>query len=152
MKNIKFRDRLFARGLCPKVAKRRKRRMRLRLSALIILFIVFSAIGSLAKNNGYIVVGKGEVTITAFNSMESQTDSTPWITASGTRCRPGVIASNFLPFGTKVIIEGFGNRIFTVEDRMNKRYYKRLDIWFANYADAKKFGVRRLKYYVLKNA
>ncbi|MFA6431448.1 MAG: 3D domain-containing protein, partial [Candidatus Margulisiibacteriota bacterium] len=87
-----------------------------------------------------------------FNSLEGQTDSTPWITASGTRCREGVIASNFLPMGTKVLIEGFGNRVFTVEDRMNKRYTKRIDIWFRHYHDARNFGIRKVKFYVLASS
>ncbi|OGC04219.1 hypothetical protein A2276_06410 [candidate division WOR-1 bacterium RIFOXYA12_FULL_43_27] len=87
---------------------------------------------------------------TAYNSLEGQTDSTPWITASGTRCREGVIASNFLPLGTKVMIEGFGNQVFTVEDRMNKRYYKKIDIWFRHYNDARKFGIKKIKYHVVK--
>jgi 3D (Asp-Asp-Asp) domain-containing protein len=95
------------------------------------------------------VLYAGEVMATAYNSLPSQTDSTPWITAAGTRCREGVIASNFLPLGTKVKIEGYGNRVFTVEDRMNKRYAKRIDIWFRHYNDAKQFGVRKIKYYVL---
>ncbi|MBI5700182.1 3D domain-containing protein [Candidatus Saganbacteria bacterium] len=82
--------------------------------------------------------------------MESQTDSTPWITASGTRCREGVIASNFLPMGAKVLIEGFGDRVFVVEDRMNKRYNRRIDIWFRDYSDARQFGVRTIKYHVIK--
>jgi len=121
----------------------------LKALALGLLLIALVPLGSGARSNGYRVIAKGSVVATAYNSMESQTDSSPWITASGSRCRPGVIASNFLPFGTKVMIEGFGNRIFTVEDRMNKRYKKRVDIWFKKHQDAKKFGKRRVKYYVL---
>ena len=123
-----------------------------RLFALIALFFAILVIGSSAKFSDYTIAYSGEVMATAYNSMESQTDSTPWVTASGTRCRKGVIASNFLPFGTKVRIEGFGNRIFVVEDRMNKRYYKRIDIWFSDYQDAMNFGVRKIKYHVLKTA
>jgi len=88
--------------------------------------------------------------MTAYNSLENQTDSTPWITAAGTRCREGVIASNFLPMRTKVMIEGFGDRIFVVEDRMNRRYNKRIDIWFRSYGDAIQFGRRTLKFYVVE--
>ena len=123
-----------------------------RLFALIVLFFIILTIGSSAKLSGYTIAYSGEVMATAYNSMESQTDDSPWITASGTRCRKGVIASNFLPFGTKVRIEGFGNQIFVVEDRMNKRYHKRIDIWFSEYNDAVKFGIRKIKYHVLKTA
>jgi 3D (Asp-Asp-Asp) domain-containing protein len=88
---------------------------------------------------------------TAYNSLESQTDSSPWITASGSRCRKGVIAANHLPFGTKVMIEGFGDQIFVVEDRMNRRYKKRIDIWMRSYRDAIKFGKREIRYYVIES-
>jgi 3D (Asp-Asp-Asp) domain-containing protein len=50
------------------------------------------------------------------------------------------------------MIDGFGNRIFTVEDRMNRRYNKRIDIWFRDYDDAMHFGIRTIKYHVLKSA
>lgn len=100
----------------------------------------------------YRVVHSGTVTATAYNSLAGQTDDTPWITAAGTRCREGVIASNFLPMGTKVVIEGFGSRVFTVEDRMNRRYNKRIDIWFRDYQGAMKFGKRKIKYHVLAAA
>ena len=99
----------------------------------------------------YKIAYSDTVIATAYNSLESQTDSTPWITASGTRCRPGVIAANHLPIGTKVIIEGFGNRVFTVEDRMNCRYNRRIDIWFRSYNDAMSFGKRTIRYHVLES-
>lgn len=85
------------------------------------------------------------VTATAYNSLPEQTDSTPFITASGTHVRPGVLAANFLPIGTRVKIpEYFGDQIFIVEDRMNPRYYKRLDIWMESVVDAREFGVRNV--------
>lgn len=104
------------------------------------------------NNKNINILYSGIVMATAYNSLEGQTDSTPWITASGTRCREGVIASNFLPFGTKVKIEGFGDQVFVVEDRMNKRYTKRIDIWFRDYNAAMKFGIRKIKFHVIKEA
>lgn len=50
----------------------------------------------------------------AYASSPYQTDSTPCITAAGTRVRQGVVASNFLPMGT--ILEINGER-YIVEDR-----------------------------------
>src|SRR3989338_11670642 len=122
-----------------------------RIIVFAIIALILWPMCSSARNYKYHVVRSGWVTATAYNSMESQTDSSPWITASGTRCRKGVIASNFLPMGTKVKIEGFGEQIFVVEDRMNKRYNKRIDIWFLKYNDARKFGVRKIKFHVLKS-
>src|SRR3989339_21845 len=122
------------------------------LKVILACLLIFSlpAIETMARGNGNKVAYSGQIVATAFNSLEGQTDSTPWITASGTRCREGVIASNFLPMGTKVLIEGFGNQVFTVEDRMNKRYYKKIDIWFRHYNDARKFGIKKIKYHVVK--
>lgn len=83
------------------------------------------------------------VTATAYSSTPEQTDSSPFITASGSRVRHGIIAANFLPLGTEVKI---GQEIYTVEDRMNKRYNGeyRIDIWMASLEEALSFGSRTL--------
>ncbi len=88
-----------------------------------------------------------KIWMTAYNSLPGQTDSTPCITASGMdvceRDREDIIATNFLrlPFGTKVRFpELYGSKIFTVQDRMNSRYWKNADIWLKDYAEAKSFG------------
>lgn len=86
------------------------------------------------------------VTVTAYSSTVDQCDSSPFITASGTHVRDGIIAANFLPFGTKVKFPGmYGDKIFVVEDRMNKRFSDRADIWFNTREEAKQFGVRKLE-------
>ncbi len=116
---------------------------------LIGLILANSISGNAQGPLGYKIVYKDSVTATAYNSEVGQTDNSPWETASGTRCRDGVIASNHLPIGTKVMIEGFGDKVFTVEDRMNKRYSKRIDIWFRSHKAAINFGVRKVNYYVV---
>jgi len=91
-----------------------------------------------------------EVIVTAYSSRESETDDTPFITASGSTVRPGVVAANWLPLGTKVRIpEIFGDQVFTVEDRMHRRNSHKLDVWFPNTADALRFGVRRTRVEIL---
>lgn len=86
------------------------------------------------------------VTVTAYSSTVEQCDASPFITASGSSVRDGVIATNLLAFGTKVKFPGvYGDKIFTVEDRMNARYSNRADIWFASQAEAKQFGVKKLE-------
>ncbi len=86
------------------------------------------------------------VTVTAYSSTVDQTDDTPFITANGKRVYDGLVATNFLPFGTKVKFpDYFGNKIFTVDDRMNKKYYYRMDIWMPTREQAKQFGVKYLK-------
>jgi 3D (Asp-Asp-Asp) domain-containing protein len=91
------------------------------------------------------------VVATAYTSLESQTDSTPWITASGTTTRFGVVASNTLPIGTEVRFpDYFGDQVFIVEDRMNARYGEgRIDVWLPSNHEAIQFGVRRLHMEIL---
>ena len=85
------------------------------------------------------------VVASAYSPRPEETDSTPFITASGTRTRDGIIAANFLPFGTKVRFpDAFGDKVFTVEDRMNRRYTNayphRIDMAFEKTKDAIRFG------------
>ena len=88
--------------------------------------------------------------VSAFSSTAEETDETPFITASGTHVRPGTVAANWLPFGTKIRVpEMFGSAVFTVEDRMNSRYPDRVDVWFPEKSQAKDFGVRTLVIEVL---
>ncbi len=90
------------------------------------------------------VIREYVISMTAYNSEPGQTDSTPFTTADGSTVRDGILAANFLPFGTKVRIPSlFGNRIFEVHDRMNPRYTLRADVWMANKSDARKFGLKR---------
>ena len=84
------------------------------------------------------------VVLTAYSSTVEQTDSTPFITANGTYVRDGIVANNGLPFGTEIRIpELFGEKVFSVQDRMHWRkggYH--FDIWFPTYEQAKNFGVK----------
>ncbi len=82
-----------------------------------------------------------KIIITAYSSSPDETDDTPFITASGTFVRKGVVAANFLPIGTKIKLpDVFGDQIFIVEDRMHPRFSDRVDIWFDNKSTAKRFG------------
>lgn len=93
--------------------------------------------------------------ITAYNSEVGQTDDSPCITANGFNvCKHGVedtIAANFLKMGTKVKIpELYGDRVFVVRDRMNKKHPNRVDIWMKDRSSAIKFGVKTAKIQVLE--
>jgi len=95
-----------------------------------------------------IVKNKKLVLVTAYSSTVDQTDSTPFITASGTHVHDGTIAANFLKFGTKVKFPSlYGDKIFTVEDRMKSNY--KVDIWFPTRQEAKNFGVKRVEMEIL---
>lgn len=94
---------------------------------------------------------------TAYNSLANQTDSTPFITATGTRTRPGVVAMSrdmlrIFPYGTRVRIEdlsgrypGLKNRVFIVEDTMHARKRNQVDIWMRSYRDAMNYGRRQVR-------
>ncbi len=89
------------------------------------------------------------VQASAYNSVPGQTDSTPFITASGTHVRRGVVAANFLPIGTKVTFPDiYGDEVFVVEDRMNKRYQNNVDIWMEDIGDARQFGRRNVRIHI----
>jgi 3D (Asp-Asp-Asp) domain-containing protein len=98
-------------------------------------------------------VKKIKVVLTAYSSTPEETDDTPFITASGKHVADGIVANNLLPLGTKIRIpELYGDKIFVVEDRMNKRksdYH--FDIWLPSKALAINFGVKTAEVEVLEN-
>jgi 3D (Asp-Asp-Asp) domain-containing protein len=104
-------------------------------------------------------IKKELVIITAYTPSVWETDSTPFITASGKRISEAHVAVSRdllqkFPFGTKVKIfipdknlsscgkEVIGKRFIVrqVEDTMNKRYYKKIDLVFFSREKAIKFG------------
>ena len=88
------------------------------------------------------------VWVTAYTNDPSETkDYDIGITAMGTKTRDGVAAANFLPFGTKFMLpEVYGDKVFTVEDRMNSRYDNQriVDIWMPVKKSARIFGKQAL--------
>ncbi len=92
----------------------------------------------------YTVIETIPMVITGYSSSVWETDDTPFITAANTQTRDGVVASNLLPFGTKIRIpEYFGSKIFVVEDRMNSRMGDFIiDVWFPSSYQARLFGVK----------
>ena len=78
--------------------------------------------------------------VTGYSSEISQTDSTPFITASGTKVRDGVIACPmYLEIGTWLFIDG---DVYICEDRMKQTepYMYYFDIWFATREEALEWG------------
>lgn len=95
-----------------------------------------------------------EVIATAYSSTIDQTDSDPFITAANTTVRDGIVAANFLNFHSKIKIPGlYGDKVFAVEDRMNRRYTDavppRIDVWMPSRYLAKQFGVRKVAIIIL---
>ena len=72
-------------------------------------------------------------------------------TASGTGVRRGIIAADprVLPLGTRVSITGNQAGNYVVADTGGKIKGKRIDIWMASCADARRFGRRNVNISVL---
>jgi 3D (Asp-Asp-Asp) domain-containing protein len=110
---------------------------------------------SLLLRAGYAVVSDDQLSIrliaTGYSSCRWETDDTPFITASNTRTRTGIVAlsrdliDRYNPeapfsFGDAVHISGLGD--FIVEDSMHWRWRRRVDLWFPSKREARRFGVR----------
>ena len=99
---------------------------------------------------------KLRVTATAYSSHRSQTDKTPFLAAWNNRIRPGMkiiavsrdmLTRYGLRNGSKVKIGGLSG-YYTVRDKMNKRYRKRIDIYMGmNRRKALRWGRRSVTLY-----
>ena len=87
------------------------------------------------------------LTITAYSSTVDQCDSDPFTTASGEKVRDGIIAYNYLPFGTQVRFpEVFPNKVFVVKDRLREGASIYLaDLWVPTREEALNWGAKILK-------
>ena len=106
-----------------------------------------------ASNEAQKIAKTIKVVVTAYSSSPDQTDDTPFLTASGKSVADGIIANNMLPFGTKVKIPSlYGNKVFVVQDRMNKRKSNyHFDIWMPTKPLALNFGVKTVEIEVLED-
>ncbi len=95
-----------------------------------------------------------EVTATAYNSLPEQTHAEhPDITAWGDKLKPGIkgiavsrdLLNMGLTYNTEVKIEGLSGT-YTVLDKMNKRWTKRIDIYMGqNKERAKEWGRKKVE-------
>jgi len=91
-----------------------------------------------------------QIIVTAYSSTVAQTDDSPYITASNTLVRDGIVASNLLPFGTKIRFPELNpKKIYVVEDRLAPKNSHKIDIWFPSTDLALDFGVKVLTMEVL---
>ncbi len=99
---------------------------------------------------------KLRVTATAYSSHRGQTDSTPFLAAWNNRLRPGMktiavsrdmLTKYGLKNGSRVRIGGLSG-YYTVRDKMNKRYKKRIDIYMGvNRRKALRWGKKSVMLY-----
>jgi 3D (Asp-Asp-Asp) domain-containing protein len=110
---------------------------------------------------------------TGYNSLPSQTNAQPFITATGARTHWGIIAvsrdllSQDIPYGSLVRIKDLGGYnngrgygqyqsmldeqgLFIVEDTMNRRKTQQIDVWFPEYNQAINWGMRRVELKVVR--
>ena len=94
-----------------------------------------------------------KVTATAYNSLAYQTSSNPSITAFGDSLKPGqryiAVSRDLLDSGlvhnTQVKIQGFDS-LYTVKDKMNRRWRKRIDIYMGtDVKKAKQWGKKKVE-------
>jgi 3D (Asp-Asp-Asp) domain-containing protein len=97
------------------------------------------------------------VKVTAYNPLRSQTDNSPFITASNKRVRVGMVALSRdlegefdFRFGDTVYLYGLGRFVF--EDRMHRRKRRHVDILMLNPVAARKFGVKSSYLFVLEGS
>ncbi len=96
---------------------------------------------------------KLKVMVTAYSSTVWETQGDPFITASGSRVRDGIVANNLLNFGAKIRLpEIFEDKVFVVEDRMHwRKGYYHVDVWFPSYEEALAFGAKLTEIEILTN-
>jgi 3D (Asp-Asp-Asp) domain-containing protein len=109
-----------------------------------------------------------QVRATGYNSQAAQTDSTPFITATGATTQLGIIAvsrdllADDIPYGSLVRLKDLGNyhdgrgygkhqdfldeqEIFIVEDTLHWRKENQIDVWFPELSQAREWGVRQVE-------
>ena len=87
----------------------------------------------------------GEYTIYAYCPCVKCCSKTNGITASGTKATQGRTVAANLPFGTKIYIDGIGERI--VEDRGGGLKGNAIDLFVTDHNSALQFGVRKVDVY-----
>ena len=128
---------------------------------------------TLISRPGPVAVPKLTLKATGYNSLESQTDSTPHVTAIGSQTRFGIVAVSRdlldagVPYGSLVRIKDLGNYYngrgagrfqelldsqdsFIVEDTMHQRKRGQVDVWFPHLSDAINWGVRQVELEVIR--
>jgi 3D (Asp-Asp-Asp) domain-containing protein len=97
-----------------------------------------------------------DAVITAYSPTKDQCDSDPLITASMTKVRVGIVALSRdlekeynLKFGDIIYIHGMGP--FKFQDRMHKRWTKKVDVFMWSRKDAIQFGRQERRIQFIKN-
>jgi len=86
----------------------------------------------------------GQLTVTSYRSIPSQTDSTPYHTSIGQRTHAhgiavsrDLLANGTFKYGDLVYVEQVGFKF--VNDTMHERWVKRLDVWVESLEEERRF-------------
>ena len=131
--------------------------MQRRSFLIMFLFLTLGCKKDFEKNYTWHTI---KVTATAYNSVVSQTNSNPHITAYGDSLKPGMkyiavskdLIKKGLKHDTPVKISGFEG-IYFVKDKMHPRWKNKIDIYMGtDVKAAKNWGRKKIKisYGVLK--
>lgn len=99
----------------------------------------------------------GCLQVTAYRSIPSQTDNSPYTTSIGERVtvRGCAVSQDMLSknggafnYGDLLYIEGVGFRV--INDTMNIKNKKSVDLWVQTYQDEKKVGVSHKRVWLVK--
>lgn len=131
-----------------------------KISIILILFLIWNCKKEEIPFEDNYTWHKLKVTASAYNSVASQTDFNPHITAFGDSLKPGlnyIAVSNDLyrkglKRDTPVKIKGF-DTIYFVKDRMHSRWKNKIDIYMGtDVKAAKKWGRKKvsISYGILK--
>ncbi|WP_417876481.1 3D domain-containing protein [Winogradskyella sediminis] len=123
----------------------------MKINYLLMVFCYFNLYNCNDRVEEYCQLKTFKVTATAYNSLVYQTNSNPNITAFGDSLKPGMrylavsrdLLDSGLVYNTQVKIEGFDS-LYIVKDKMNRRYYNRIDIYMDN-------DIKRAKQWGKKN-
>lgn len=94
------------------------------------------------------------IRLTAYRSVQNQTDSSPFHTSIGHRTHPYGCAisrdliGSVLNYGDIIYIPGFGFRV--VNDVMGPKATKSIDLWVASKSDEARVGVRKVTVIILR--
>ena len=122
----------------------------MRTAALLIVSLLVSC--SNGKDDKYAWKSM-QVKVSAYNSVPSQTDGQPTISAWGDTLKPRMkaiaVSRDLIQMGlkhnTKVMIKGLPG-VYLVKDKMAKRWTKKIDIYMGDKIEkAKKWGVKDLE-------
>ncbi|MGC8721053.1 MAG: 3D domain-containing protein [Caldisericaceae bacterium] len=87
---------------------------------------------------------------TAYSPTIAETDSNPWMTATGLRSGFGVVAVDpkVIPLGSLLYVSGYGYAV--AGDTGGAIKGNRIDVFFYSTSDATKWGIKNVKVYVLE--